>query len=62
MELMNSIHMVWTIVAFVTFIGIVIWAWSSKRHHDFHEAANLVFDEKDETKQHHVNVQSKSGN
>lgn len=30
-----------TVVMFVMFIGIVIWAWSRKRKDDFNEAANL---------------------
>ena len=34
-----------TIVVLITFIAIVIWAWSGKRKQDFDEAANLPFDE-----------------
>ena len=60
MEYMNSIQMIWTFVAFVVFVGIVIWAWSSKRNQEFHEAANLIFDKDD--KPNHVNLKSKSGN
>ena len=60
MEYMNSIQMLWTIVAFITFIGILIWAWSSKRVDEFHEAENLIF-ESDDTKPSPVNKQSKSG-
>ena len=60
MEYMNSIQMLWTIVAFVTFIGIVIWAWSSKRADEFHEAENLIF-ESDDSKLSPVNKQSQSG-
>jgi len=29
----------------ITFIVIVIWAWSGKRSKDFSDAANLPFDE-----------------
>jgi len=61
MELMNSIQALWTVIAFLLFIGIIVWAWSSKRHNDFHEAANLVFDEDDDVTPH-VKDQSKSGN
>jgi len=61
MEYMNSIQTLWTIVAFILFIGIVIWAWSSKRHEEFHEAENLIFGE-DEVEQTHENNQSKLGN
>ncbi|MCK4742388.1 MAG: cbb3-type cytochrome c oxidase subunit 3 [Sulfuriflexus sp.] len=60
MEYMNSIQMLWTIVAFVTFVGIVIWAWSSKREDEFHEAENLIFEE-DNTERSHVNKQSQLG-
>ena len=62
MEYMNSIQMLWTLVAFIVFVGIVIWAWSSNRNQEFHEAANLIFDENDDDKLNHVNFQSKSGN
>ena len=39
------IQSIWSIVVFVTFIGIVFWAFSSKRKSDFDEAARLPFDE-----------------
>jgi cytochrome c oxidase cbb3-type subunit 4 len=39
------IDSVWTIVVMVVFIGIVLWAWSSKRATAFNEAANLPFTE-----------------
>ncbi len=32
-----------TVLVFVTFIGIWIWAWSSKRKSSFDEAARLPF-------------------
>jgi len=40
MSLLYSIH---TVLMFVTFIGICLWAWSDKRKADFDEAANLPF-------------------
>ena len=43
----NLIQVVWTLVVLVLFVGIVIWAWSSKRKQDFDEAANMPFDEDD---------------
>ena len=43
----NLIQVVWTVVVAVLFVGIVIWAWSSKRKQDFDEAANMPFDEDD---------------
>ncbi len=36
---------IWTIVIMVTFLGIVVWAYSSKRKADFDEAAQLPFDD-----------------
>ncbi|GLP96086.1 cbb3-type cytochrome oxidase subunit 3 [Paraferrimonas sedimenticola] len=32
-----------TLVLMITFIGIVLWAYSSRRKKSFDEAANLVF-------------------
>ncbi len=34
-------HQVYTVVAMVLFIGIWVWAWSSKRNRVFQEAAML---------------------
>ncbi|MFO1323211.1 MAG: cbb3-type cytochrome c oxidase subunit 3 [Burkholderiales bacterium] len=34
---------VMTVVSFVTFIGIVVWAYSRKRKRAFDEAANAPF-------------------
>ena len=41
----SMIQSVWTLVVLVLFVGIVIWAWSSKRKQDFDEAANIPFHE-----------------
>ena len=40
---------IWTIVVMVTFLGIVAWAFSSKRKAAFDEAARLPFADGDET-------------
>jgi len=34
-----------TVVFFIIFIGIFIWAWSGRRKKDFDAAANLPFEE-----------------
>ncbi|MCP4766260.1 MAG: cbb3-type cytochrome c oxidase subunit 3 [Gammaproteobacteria bacterium] len=34
----------WSIVILVTFLGIVVWAYSGKRKSAFDEAARLPFD------------------
>ncbi|MDX1442313.1 MAG: cbb3-type cytochrome c oxidase subunit 3 [Gammaproteobacteria bacterium] len=39
----NTIRGLITLVVMLTFIGVWAWAWSSKRKHDFEEAANLPF-------------------
>ena len=39
------IHIVWTIVLMVIFIGIVVWAWSSKRKKQFDKAARAPLDD-----------------
>ena len=39
---------IFTIVVFVCFIGIVLWAFSKKSKAGFDEAANLVFDDEPE--------------
>ena len=41
-------HGLWTGVLLVTFIGIVVWAWSAKRKGDFDEAAHIPLDDDDE--------------
>ena len=40
---------IWTIVVMVTFLGIVAWAFSSKRKAAFDEAARLPFADGDDT-------------
>ena len=35
----------WSIVVLITFIGIVLWAYSGKRKAAFDEAARLPFDD-----------------
>ena len=39
----TTLRSIITVLMFVTFIGVWIWAWSSKRREDFDEAANLPF-------------------
>ncbi len=40
-----SFHSIWTLILFISFIGIVFWAYSSRRKTDFDEASNLIFDD-----------------
>ncbi len=39
------IQSIWTIVVMITFLGIVVWAFSSKRKSAFDEAARLPFED-----------------
>ena len=41
------IHSVWTVLLFVLFIGIIVWAWSAKRKSRFDEAARLPLEDED---------------
>lgn len=40
-------HSFWTVLLLILFIGIVIWAFSSRRKRAFDEAARLPLDEED---------------
>jgi len=48
MEWITISHSIWTVVVFVVFIGITLWAWSSKNKQAFDEAARLPLDDGDE--------------
>ena len=39
------IQIIWTVVAFVFFIGVVVWALSSRRKADFDKAARMALDD-----------------
>ena len=39
------VQTIWTVLAFVIFIGIVIWAWGSGRKADFDKAARMAMDD-----------------
>ena len=41
----NDIRSILTVLAFATFMGIVVWAYSWRRRAAFDEAANLPFTE-----------------
>ncbi len=42
-ELLADVRSVVTLICMLTFIGIVIWAYSARRKSDFDEAAMLPF-------------------
>ncbi len=46
----TMLQAIWTVVVMVTFLGIVAWAWSGKRKHDFDAASKLPFDDDNQSK------------
>jgi len=52
-----TFHSIWTVVLFVSFFGVVWWAYSGHRKSRFEEDANLVFgDEQPSTTQENKGV------
>jgi cytochrome c oxidase cbb3-type subunit 4 len=49
-EFSASVHSILTIVAIIIFLGIIAWAYSSKRKKDFDEAARLPLEDDDSVK------------
>ena len=47
-DLVSDMRSVVTIVSMLTFIGIVLWAYSARRKDDFDEAARLPFADENE--------------
>jgi len=41
----NTLRSAATVVSFVTFIGIIVWAYSRRNAADFEQAANLPFEQ-----------------
>ncbi|MFA9230842.1 MAG: cbb3-type cytochrome oxidase subunit 3 [Microgenomates group bacterium] len=41
----NDLRSVVTVVSLLTFVGIVVWAWSKRNKPNFDEAARLPFNE-----------------
>jgi cytochrome c oxidase cbb3-type subunit 4 len=42
---LQTLRIAITVIAFVLFVGIWLWAWSARRKRAFDEAARLPFDE-----------------
>ncbi len=40
----NTLRSIATVASLITFIGIVLWAWSGRNAKDFEKAANLPFE------------------
>lgn len=41
----NSLRSIVTVVSFILFVGIIVWAYSKRNAADFENAANLPFDQ-----------------
>ncbi len=41
----NTLRSAATVVSFITFLGILVWAYSRRNAADFEEAAQLPFDQ-----------------
>jgi cytochrome c oxidase cbb3-type subunit IV len=44
----NTLRIVVTVLAFASFVGILIWAYSGRARRGFEEAAQLPFEEDEE--------------
>jgi cytochrome c oxidase cbb3-type subunit 4 len=42
---LNDLRSLWTVLSFVAFLAIVVWAYSGKRKARFDEAARLPLDD-----------------
>lgn len=49
--MLSIIATISTVMVMITFVVIVIWAWSGKRKQDFEEAARLPLDENPEPRE-----------
>ncbi len=47
-EVISDARSLVTVISMLTFIGIVLWAYSARRQNDFEEAAMLPFNEEDD--------------
>ncbi len=41
----NTLRSLATVASFITFIGIIVWAYSRRNAEDFEAAANLPFEQ-----------------
>jgi cytochrome c oxidase cbb3-type subunit 4 len=59
---MEWLRSLMTVVAFATFAGIVVWAWSARRRDDFEAAARSVLSEDEADPQSRHSLISRGGN
>ncbi len=49
MDFITAIRTVFTVIVFATFIGIVLWAYSTARQRDFERAASAPLEDEELT-------------
>jgi len=42
---LNDLRILVTVAAFLTFVGIVVWAYSARRKNDYEQAARMALDD-----------------
>ena len=55
------VQSVWTVIAMVVFIGIVIWAFSKRKKADFEEAGRMALNDDEPVQQSMNNSAEKNG-
>lgn len=45
MDTINLLHILFTVLSFVLFIAIVVWAWRNRHSAQFKDAQHLPFDQ-----------------
>lgn len=46
----TEVHIVWTVLTFIVFVAILVWACSGRARRGFEAAARLPFEDDDEGK------------
>ena len=41
----TTLHIIWTVIALILFVGIVVWAWSGQRKQEFEMLAHLPLED-----------------
>lgn len=54
----NDLRGLATLLTFVAFVSVCVWAYSSKRKGRFEEAANLPFADEEDATDHHSAMQA----
>lgn len=48
MDFVHIYQSIWTVIVFVLFVGIILWAWNGKNKAAFDEAARIPMDDDDQ--------------